>query len=122
MSNLINDNGRQKVKVGTRGSLLTHNILEALTEAKKTEIQNIADKFLKVFQNPVNYLSYLQSDAFATELMQVCGEVSNVSMDSNYVFLDVIYTLLQSISYWRRSRVVSLCNLLCTCSETFMET
>eukprot|EP00597_Dinobryon_sp_UTEXLB2267_P000795 CAMPEP_0170073404 /NCGR_PEP_ID=MMETSP0019_2-20121128/10839_1 /TAXON_ID=98059 /ORGANISM="Dinobryon sp., Strain UTEXLB2267" /LENGTH=565 /DNA_ID=CAMNT_0010282935 /DNA_START=107 /DNA_END=1804 /DNA_ORIENTATION=+ len=78
MSNLINDKGRQKVKVGTRGSLLTQNILEALTEAKKSDAQNIADKFLKVFQNPVNYITYLQSDTFAAELIQVCNAVSEL--------------------------------------------
>lgn len=79
VSNIINDKGRQKVKVGTRGSLLTQNILEAITEAKRTDAQTIAEKFLKVFQNPVNYLTYLQSDAFADEIIKVCKEASKVT-------------------------------------------
>eukprot|EP01035_Chromulina_nebulosa_P040817 gene40817-55173_t len=78
VSNIINDKGRQKVKVGTRGSLLTQNILEAITEAKRTDAQTIAEKFLKVFQNPVNYLTYLQSDAFADEIIKVCKEASKI--------------------------------------------
>ena len=73
VSNLINDKGRQKVKVGTRGSLLTQNILEALeNDETKSESQLIAERFLKMFQDPVKYMSYLQSDTFASELIQVC--------------------------------------------------
>jgi len=70
-SNIINDEGRQKVKMGTRGSLMTQNILQAINEPKKTPQQVIAEKFLEVFQDPVKYLVYLQSETFAKDLIEV---------------------------------------------------
>ncbi len=78
ISNVINDNGRQRVKVGTRGSILTTNILQALNVPKKSPADIIAEKFVKVFQNPVDHITYLSSSTFATDLIQVCNAVSEI--------------------------------------------
>jgi hypothetical protein len=77
-ANIIDDTGRQRVKMGTRGSVVTTNILQSLSEPKKTPAMRLAEKFLKVFQNPVDYISYLQSAAFAKDLIDVCHAVSDV--------------------------------------------
>mmetsp|Transcript_19657 Transcript_19657/g.42679 ORF Transcript_19657/g.42679 Transcript_19657/m.42679 type:complete len:573 (-) Transcript_19657:147-1865(-) len=77
-SNIIGDNGRQRVKMGTRGSITTMNILQAAGEPMKTEVQGLAERFLKVFQDPTNYITYLQSDQFGKDLLQVCQEVSTL--------------------------------------------
>eukprot|EP00598_Pedospumella_elongata_P000678 CAMPEP_0184966654 /NCGR_PEP_ID=MMETSP1098-20130426/267_1 /TAXON_ID=89044 /ORGANISM="Spumella elongata, Strain CCAP 955/1" /LENGTH=565 /DNA_ID=CAMNT_0027487967 /DNA_START=213 /DNA_END=1910 /DNA_ORIENTATION=+ len=77
-SNLIGDKGRQKVKMGTRGSITTQHILEAAGEPSKTPVQLIAERFLKMFSDPTNYISYLQSKSFAQDLSLVCQEVSNI--------------------------------------------
>ncbi len=77
VSNLINDEGRQRVRMGTRGSVLTQNILEAISEPRKSQTQLIAEKFLNVFHDPIKYLTYLQSENFAKELIQVCKAVSD---------------------------------------------
>jgi hypothetical protein len=76
VAHMINDEGRSRVKMGTRGSVLTQNILEAISEPKKNQTQLIAEKFLNVFHDPVKYLTYLQSENFAKELIQVCQAVS----------------------------------------------
>ncbi|KAJ1423363.1 Metallo-dependent phosphatase-like protein [Ochromonadaceae sp. CCMP2298] len=44
----------------------------------KTEVQGLAERFLKVFQDPTNYITYLQSDQFGKDLLQVCQEVSTL--------------------------------------------
>ncbi len=77
-SNLIGDKGRQRVKMGTRGSITTQNILEAHGEPEKTPVQLIAERFVKVFQDPTKFISYLQSKSFATDLVQVCQGVSEL--------------------------------------------
>jgi hypothetical protein len=77
-SNLIGDKGRQRVKMGTRGSITTQNILEAHGEPTKTPVQLVAERFVKVFQDPTNYITYLQSKSFATDLVQVCQAVSEL--------------------------------------------
>jgi hypothetical protein len=88
VSNLINDEGRQRVRMGTRGSVLTQNILEAISEPKKSQAQQIAEKFLNVFHDPVKYLTYLQSEAFAKEFIIVCKAVGDVlEQQSRVVFL-----------------------------------
>ncbi|RYY85622.1 hypothetical protein EON63_07195 [archaeon] len=76
VSHLINDNGRQKVRMGTRGSILTQNILEAMSEPGKSPAQHIAEKFLLAFQDPVKYIQYLQSQQFAQDLVTVCRAVT----------------------------------------------
>lgn len=77
-SNLIGDHGRQRVRMGTRGSMMTQNILEAAQEVKKSHAQVVAEKFLKVFQDPTNYITYLQSESFANDLIMVCQSISEV--------------------------------------------
>jgi hypothetical protein len=78
VAHLINDDGRQKVRMGTRGSILTQNILQSVDEPKKTHIQVLAEKFLQVFHDPVKYITYLQSPKFAEELMEVCRAAGEV--------------------------------------------
>jgi hypothetical protein len=77
-ANVIDDNGRIKTKMGTRGSVVTQNILQSIAEPKKTASMGIAEKFLNVFQNPVDHISYLQSSLFASDLKQVCESVSEI--------------------------------------------
>ena len=79
---IISDKGTDESKIGTRGSLLTNNILEALEpENHKTRAQNIAEKFVKVFQSPVEHLDYLQSKEFASDLMEVTHTVCRLLED-----------------------------------------
>eukprot|EP01038_Epipyxis_sp_PR26KG_P005443 gene5443-7536_t len=78
VSNIIHDGGRQRVKVGTRGSLLTQNILEAQVDVPRSPAQIISEKFVNMFQNPVQYISYLQSTEFATDLSIVLTAVNEV--------------------------------------------
>jgi hypothetical protein len=87
-SNIIGDKGRQRVRMGTRGSITTQNILEAAGEAVKTPTQQIAERFLKMFSDPTNYITYLQSKAFATDLVQICQAVSEIlEQQSRCLFL-----------------------------------
>lgn len=78
VSHVINDEGRHKVRMGTRGSILTQNILQSMDEPKKTHAQVVAEKFLQVFQDPVKFIAYLQSPKFAEELIEVCHAVSEI--------------------------------------------
>lgn len=78
-SNIIGDNDiRQRVKMGTRGSLLTSHILQATVEAQKTEAQLLAEKFVRVFQDPSKHIAYLSSQEFSNDLIAVCHAVSEV--------------------------------------------
>jgi hypothetical protein len=78
-SNIIGDNDiRQRVKMGTRGSLLTSHILQATVEAQKTEAQLTAEKFVRVFQDPSKHIAYLSSQEFSNDLIAVCHAVSDV--------------------------------------------
>ena len=58
--------------------MLTENILKATSEPIKSEIQIVAVKFLQVFQNPSEHMSYLQSAKFATDLINVCMDLETV--------------------------------------------
>jgi hypothetical protein len=79
VSHLIDDNGRQRIKMGTRGSILTQNILEAMNEPpRKTQNQVIAEKFLSMFQDPVKYIDYLQNEIFAREFIEICKNVCEI--------------------------------------------
>lgn len=77
-SNLIGDKTRQRVKMGTRGSITTQNILEAHGEPIKTPAQQIAERFLKMFSDPTNYITYLSSKSFASDLIQVCQATNEI--------------------------------------------
>lgn len=75
ISTVIDDKGRHSAKLGTRESLETSKILEAIPDKTKSPEQLIAEKFIAVFQKPTDHLSYLQSNQFATELIEVCEAV-----------------------------------------------
>jgi len=77
-SHTIHESGKRKDKVGTRGSLLTTNVLEAIEEAPKSKSQLIAERFLKVFQSPADFLPYLKSKDFANDLLCVTEAVAAV--------------------------------------------
>ena len=80
-SNVISDRGRITSKLGTRESLLTAKILEAIPDPAKTQSQLIAERFLHVFQNPIDCIAYLQSPEFAADLVEVCEAVGEVLED-----------------------------------------
>ena len=76
----INDKGAvAHAKIGTRGSIMTENVLQAIAEAitTKSPTQLIAEKFVHVFQNPleVENMSYMQSSKFSTDLMTLCMDL-----------------------------------------------
>ena len=76
IQHVISDKGRVETKLSTRGSLCTANVLESLEgDFDKSEGQEIAKKFLSIFQNPVEYASYLQSPDFASDIVAVTEEV-----------------------------------------------
>ena len=77
-SHVISDKGRTSVKIGTRESLLTSKILEAMPDPVKTKEQVLAEKFIAIFQHPLDNIAYLQSAAFANDLIQVCEAVELV--------------------------------------------
>jgi hypothetical protein len=57
------------------------NILEEIEEESKSEVDLLAEKFVQVFQNPVDYIRYLSSATFANDLIKVCQEVSMLFED-----------------------------------------
>jgi hypothetical protein len=79
---VIHDKGKIiQSKMGTRGSILTANALSAIPEREKNEIYSIAQKFIKVFQNPEGYLAYIKSEQFASELITLCEELEAMLED-----------------------------------------
>ncbi|KAJ1417222.1 hypothetical protein B484DRAFT_434325, partial [Ochromonadaceae sp. CCMP2298] len=77
-SNIIGDKSRQRVKMGTRGSIATSNILMSIAEPEKSAVQLIAEKFVQVFQEPERYVGYLNSAEFAKDLVMVCRDVGDL--------------------------------------------
>ena len=76
---MIQEKGKiVQTKMGTRGSVETEHLLQAMTDPVKTEAQNIALKFIQVFQNPVEHMSYLESTKFSNDLMTVCMELETI--------------------------------------------
>jgi hypothetical protein len=80
-SHIIHDNGRMNARVARSGSLLTSQVLEAIPDPKKSPAQVIAESFIKLFQNPLDHLVYLQSKDFAKHMIEVCQAVSDVFED-----------------------------------------
>lgn len=78
VSHVISERGLKKDKVGTRGSLLTTNILDSIEQPTRTKAHEIAENFLHVFQNPVDHITYLQSQQFASDLLLVSRDVSKI--------------------------------------------
>ena len=78
ISHVITDSGRAQQRMGTRGSVCTANALEAIPDIVRTREELIAERFLRVFQNPSDYIGYLSSEEFAFDLATVCQAVSEV--------------------------------------------
>jgi hypothetical protein len=70
--------GRNKARIGTRGSLSTSTILQAINEEAKSSAHEIAEKFLRMFQNPIEHYDYLHSQEFVDDLTLVCQAVSDI--------------------------------------------
>ena len=81
ISHIITDKGRAQQRMGTRGSVCTANALEAIPDVVRTKEQLIAERFLRVFQNPSDYIAYLSSVEFADDLATVCEAVGEVFQD-----------------------------------------
>jgi hypothetical protein len=72
VSHTITDTGRVERKMGTRGSIATANVLEALDATAKSREQTLAERFLRVFEAPDEYVDYLSSAEFCDDLVLVC--------------------------------------------------
>ena len=78
ISHVITDKGRAQLKMGTRGSVCTANVLEALPDIKRTREQLLGERFLRVFQNPTEFIGYLSSEEFCHDLAVVCQAVGAI--------------------------------------------
>jgi Calcineurin-like phosphoesterase len=78
ISHVITDKGRAQQKMGTRGSVCTANVLEALPDIKRTREQLLGERFLRVFQNPTEFIGYLSSEEFGNDLAIVCQAVGEI--------------------------------------------
>eukprot|EP01035_Chromulina_nebulosa_P018643 gene18643-24384_t len=76
--------------------MLTRNILEEIPENIKSSNQLLAEKFLQVFRNPVNFIPYLQSSVFANDLIAspvyVFGDIHG-NIEDLHFFSDNIWKL-----------------------------
>lgn len=91
-THVITDNfGREQVDLGTRGSMLTTKIVGKALDSKiqdQSEEQMLAEKFIQIFQNPVDYIPYLNSSVFANDLIKVCAYVGSIlESESRCLFL-----------------------------------
>jgi hypothetical protein len=75
---LITDEGQERAPMATRGSMLTSNILRALPEQKSTPMTKLAQGFLEAFKNPLQHLTYLKSNEFANDLIELCYHVCDL--------------------------------------------
>ena len=72
-TNLITDDGSVVQKmVASRGSIATTKVLRALPEMGVSATMQLAEKFVNCFKNPVEYIDYLQSKEFASDLIDIC--------------------------------------------------
>ena len=78
VSHIIMDKGRDQQRMGTRGSVCTANALEAIQDQVRTHEQMLAEKFLKVFQSPSDYIPYISSEEFGIDLAAVCQAVGEI--------------------------------------------
>jgi hypothetical protein len=78
VSHVITDKGRAQRKMGTRGSVCTANVLEALPDIGRTREQLLGERFLRVFQNPTEFIGYLSSEEFGNDLATVCQAVGEI--------------------------------------------
>ena len=65
-THIIHDNGRlnglKGVKLARSGSIMTTNVLEAMSDPTKTGVQVIAESLIKVFQKPTDHLRKYSPD------------------------------------------------------------
>ena len=101
VTHVVQNEGKiSRSKVSTRGSILTANILEAMPDVSKTETQHLAEKFIDVFQNPVEYIGYLQSPEFGSDLMKVCVALEEqLEAESRCLFLQSPVSVNDSYNY-----------------------
>ena len=78
VSHVISDKGRGQQRMGTRGSVCTANVLESIPEVTRSREQLLAERFLRVFQNPTEFIGYLTSEEFANDLAVVCEAVGDI--------------------------------------------
>jgi hypothetical protein len=80
-THMISDEGSSKKGITTRGSIATSNILRSLPEPPKSPSIVLAERFMSAFQNPIEYMSYLQSRDFAADLIEICDSVCELLED-----------------------------------------
>lgn len=78
ISHVISDSGAQKVSLATRGSLATANVLRAMPEPSKSSVEVLAERFISAFQNPLDYVSYIQSEDFASDIIEICDSICEI--------------------------------------------
>lgn len=99
--------------MGTRGSIATMNILEEIQEETKTEVDELAEKFIQVFQSPTDFMRYLKSPTFANDLIRVCQEVSMIfEEEPKCLFMQSpVYVLGQLLTYESCKKSLPMSNL-----------
>jgi hypothetical protein len=75
---VISDEGQERVPMATRGSMLTINILKTIPEQKPTPMTKLAERFVEAFQHPLQSLTYLKSQEFANDLIELCFHVCDL--------------------------------------------
>ena len=88
VQHVINDDGRQTSKVGRSGSIATSLVLEAIPSTIETPDESIAKKFINVFEQPFNNLSYMQSGKFGNDLITLSKSIcAFLEMEPRCLFL-----------------------------------
>lgn len=88
VQHVVNDRGKQQMKVGRSGSIATSIVLESIQQNDKLPEELLALKFISVFNNPIDHMNYLQSGKFAHELIKVCDVVKDIlEMEPRCLFL-----------------------------------
>jgi hypothetical protein len=77
-SHVISDKGAEKVSLATRGSIATANVLRAISEPSKSSVEILAERFISAFQNPLEYVSYIKSEDFASDIIEICDTVCEI--------------------------------------------
>jgi hypothetical protein len=80
-TNLVSDDGMVKKQVATRGSVATAAVLRSLPDPKKSPSMLLAERFIAAFQKPLEYMTYLQSQDFANDLIEICDALCELLED-----------------------------------------
>mmetsp|Transcript_8817 Transcript_8817/g.13197 ORF Transcript_8817/g.13197 Transcript_8817/m.13197 type:complete len:551 (-) Transcript_8817:239-1891(-) len=80
-THLITDDGSTKRAVATRGSVATANILRSLPDPSKSPAMVLAERFMAAFKNPIEYMTYLQSRDFASDIIEICDAMCELLED-----------------------------------------